>query len=126
MDEALACLAGMVEETDMAELKADFTIRTTKGTRQYATRLLNERIGQQASDRDLRFGLDWELGDVAIDGEIYFRWGCDEAILQLPEAPVYEWLAMVLRDRALELAREAAASPSGLRVAPTGLVDTTS
>ena len=55
--------------------------------------------------RLLEHPLDWEAGEVEITGWVSFGWNCSEEILQVPESPCYQLLAVVLRDRALELAR---------------------
>lgn len=52
---------------------------------------------------ELCFSLDDQAGDVTITGTLAFRWRCPSSLLQIPEQPIYEWLALLLRKRLLAL-----------------------
>lgn len=59
--------------------------------------------GVEPERMELCFSLDDQAGDVAITGTLAFRWRCPSALLQIPEQPIYEWLALLLRKRLLAL-----------------------
>ncbi len=52
----------------------------------------------------LAHDLRWSLGMTEIVGKLTFSWHCDEKVLVVPEAPGYRLLALVVRDRLLEIA----------------------
>lgn len=54
---------------------------------------------------DLRFSLDDEDADLTLTGTLAFWWRCPSLLLQIPEQPLYEWLALLLRTRMLALQR---------------------
>jgi len=70
----------------------------------------------EAERVELRFALDEREGDVTLSGTLAFWWGCPSLLLQMPERPFYEWLAVLLRRRVVALcgredaSREARAS----------------
>jgi len=66
------------------------------------------------------YNLDWSLPTVEVRGRLAFGWDCSEEELQIPEAGAYDWLAMVLRDRFLELAAGARTPRFQPRIVHTG------
>jgi hypothetical protein len=61
----------------------------------------------------LSFPLDGRDDRVGLIGTLVFWWRCPSPMLQIPEQPLYEWLALLLRGRLLTLvAGEGAKGPS--------------
>lgn len=57
----------------------------------------------EAERVELRFALDERAGDVTLSGTLAFWWRCPSMLLQIPERPFYEWLAVLLRRRVVAL-----------------------
>lgn len=61
----------------------------------------------QAGGVVLAFPLDGRDGALTVSGTLAFWWSCPSPVLQIPEQPLYEWLAVVVRERVLAVVREA-------------------
>jgi len=57
------------------------------------------------------YTLDANAHNVDIAGRLAIWWSCDADLLHIPEVACYDWLALVLRDRLIELTHEAQALP---------------
>jgi UDP-GlcNAc:undecaprenyl-phosphate GlcNAc-1-phosphate transferase len=55
--------------------------------------------------------LDATAHNVEITGTLSMWWSCEADMLHIPEVACYDWLALVLRDRLVELTLEAQAIP---------------
>jgi len=55
--------------------------------------------------------LDATAHNVEITGTLSLWWSCEADLLHIPEVACYDWLALVLRDRVVELTQQAQAIP---------------
>jgi len=65
----------------------------------------------------LQRSLAWAVGDTQLSGSLTFEWFCPQEQLHLPEAGSYDWIALVLRDRVLELVADDTARALGPELA---------
>jgi UDP-GlcNAc:undecaprenyl-phosphate/decaprenyl-phosphate GlcNAc-1-phosphate transferase len=66
---------------------------------------------------DLSFSLDVRDPELSLTGTLAFWWRCPSPVLQIPEQPLYEWLALLVRERMLALLRHEHGLDASLRAA---------
>ncbi len=106
VDEAMERLVGWARGSDLSRFDVRLVIGARGGVRQAEVQFARHGADVSPAGHEIEIPVDWALGDVTIRGDVRFGWAVPASELHLPEAPVYEWLAMVLRDRVLEIAFE--------------------
>ncbi len=102
-EEALDALLTWARASDLNEVDCRLVIVSSTATRHYEARWTRRSEDTIPDARIVEIDLGWALGDVRSEGSLSFRWAALATELQLPELPVYEWLGLTLRDRALQL-----------------------
>jgi len=64
-----------------------------------------------AARHQCEYPLDASAHNVDLTGKVTLWWSCEEDLLHIPEVACYDWLALVLRDRLIELSHETQALP---------------
>ncbi|NOY27251.1 MAG: undecaprenyl/decaprenyl-phosphate alpha-N-acetylglucosaminyl 1-phosphate transferase [Oligoflexia bacterium] len=103
-DLAIQCLIDAMAQLQVDRLVLSADVHT--GTKLHHFQAESPpRASTERSTLYLReYPLDWTFGDVMVQGRLAFGWYCSQEQLQIPESGAYDWLAMVLRDRFLEVA----------------------
>jgi UDP-GlcNAc:undecaprenyl-phosphate GlcNAc-1-phosphate transferase len=101
-EEALDALLQWARTSDLNEVDCRLVVISHSGSRMYEARWTRRSEDTVSDARVVDIELDWALGDVRCQGAVAFRWAAQQSELSLPERPVYEWLALRLRDRVLE------------------------
>jgi hypothetical protein len=119
VEAAMERLVEFARTVDVERLDVKLVVTTPDGSKHYETRLATAPVEgiDVSSWRRIEVPIEWGLDDVRVRGEVSFAWNCDAATIQLPEAPGYQWLALLLRDRTLEIARGPVLDAEG-RVVP--------
>jgi UDP-GlcNAc:undecaprenyl-phosphate GlcNAc-1-phosphate transferase len=118
IDTALETLVEMAKAVGMDRMECRLAVTRSSGLQRYAIR------HPSGADENAHFGrymlvfpLDGHMGGIDITGELRVSWDAPDEMVQVPEAGSYDWLAMVLRDRVLELEVASAALPLRPRLA---------
>lgn len=101
-EQALDALLGWARSSDLNEVDCRMLVVGAAGSRLYEAKWTRRSEDTIPDARVVEVDLDWALGDVRCEGALAFRWAALPSELALPERPVYEWLALRLRDRVLE------------------------
>ncbi len=64
-----------------------------------------------AARHQCEYAVDANAHNVDVAGKFALWWSCDADLLHIPEVACYDWLALVLRDRLVELAHESQTIP---------------
>lgn len=104
IDDALGVLEEMAPALHVQELRVGLEIDGRRHTRKWGV-----SGGVTLATRS--YPLNWELGGIALHGTLDWGWHAPESLLQLPEEPCFDFLALVLRDRVLALAHASSAGP---------------
>jgi hypothetical protein len=118
IDTALESLVEMASAVGIDRMECRLAVTRSSGLQRYAIR------HPSGADENAHFGrymlifpLDGRLDGIDITGELRVSWDAPDEMVQVPEAGSYDWLAMVLRDRVLELESASAALPMRPRLA---------
>lgn len=117
VDDAIATLSALARDVDMDSFSCAVALTDRAGVARYSASWPEVPAPPGTEVLKLDFPLDWTLRDVAISGLVSFVWDCGPDKLQVPEAGSYDWIAMVFRDRLLELLELERREPSEPRLA---------
>ncbi len=117
VDEAVNAVIDLGKAVGADGIRCRLAVSTPRGLDRYEARWPEEETPPVGPLLDLEHNLDWSLEGLETTGMLSFRWHCSDRQLQIPEAGMYAWVALLLRDRALTLARERQVVPMAPRLA---------